>query len=284
MVKCENCGSSNPGDIKICLTCGLDLKKGLEKNNSLSILFDFAKPDEIENQIRDYFFKTLRFQVESELDPKGYRNYFDHYHSSDFYKKVDLRLPQITEEVLSIHAENGSSNLTQIENLVDRTLHSFLDYFIIVFCEPLHKMKLPEAILRYENVRKVSLDLKQMIFDFLDFDNEKDKIYTDFLKMPLVKLNNAKDVFLPIEEEESIIFICDQTVFGSCKEGYAMTDKALYWKPHFNDPGKVRFTEIKSINHEGEWITINDQFFNVNKTLNYKMTKLLQKIQSLNKQ
>ena len=284
MVKCDNCGSSNPVDIKICLSCGASLKSSVTTDDSFAITFDFLKPDEIENQIRDYFFKIMRFQVESELDTKGYRNYFDHYHKSEFYKKVDIRLLQLAEEVLAIHAENDPIALEKIENYVDQSLRAFLDYFIIVFCEPLHKMKLPESMLRYENVQNSSLDLKQMILDFLDFENEKDKVYFDFINMPLEKLNNAKEAFLSTANDEKIIFICDQTVFGSCKEGYAMSDKALYWKPHFNDPGRVSFKEIKSINLEAEWITINEQFFNVNRTLNYKMTKLLQKIQSLNKQ
>ena len=284
MVKCDNCGSSNPEDIKICLSCGSSLKSSVTKNDSLAIIFDFSAPDEIENQIRDYFFKIMRFQVESELDPKGYRNYFDHYHKSGFYKKVDIRLPQLAEEVLTIHAENDPIALRESENYVDQSLRTFLDYFIIVFCESLHKMKLPESMLRYENIQNSNFDLKQMILDFLDFENEKDKVYLDFISMPLEKLNNTKEAFLFTAKDEKIIFICDQTVFGSCKEGYAMSDKALYWKPHFNEPGKVNFEEIKSIILEAEWVTINEQFFNVNKTLNYKMTKLLQKIQSLNKQ
>ncbi len=283
-MKCSNCGSDNPEDIKICLSCGHDLKSvAVLVKDKLLFELDFDQPSILSNQIRDYFFKTLRFRIETELDPKGYRKYFDHFHSSGFYKKFDIRLQQLAEEVLTIHSQEPS-NLHKIDLLLDQTIESFIDYFVVFYCEPIHKLKLPEAILRYGNIQKEALDLGQMILDFLDFENEKDKVFTDFLNMPAGKLTNANEAFLFAEKEEKLYFICDQTVFGSCKEGFAMTDQALYWKAHFNEPGKVRFDDLEKVKKEGEWITINGQFFNVNKTMNYKMMKLLQKIQTLNKQ
>ena len=282
MVKCSNCGSFAEDDIKICLKCGRKLNAvDLNLNSHLHYNLDFSQPEEIQNEIRGYFFKIMRYRVENELDAKGYRNYFDHFHSSGFYKKFDLRSKQLVEEVISMNAENKPSSQHEIDSYLSQVLESFVDYFIIAFCKPLHRMLLPEAILRYGNVQKEKVDLGQMILEYLDFNNEKDKIYTDFLTMPVNKLKNAKEAFLFGEKDEKLFFICDQTVFKSCKEGFAMTDEALYWKPHFNEVGKVVYKEIKSVKREGEWITINEQFFNVNKSMNYKMMKLLQKLQNI---
>ena len=91
MKKCSKCGSDVQDDIKICLTCGhkIDAVDGI-LNDQLHYKLDFSKPEEIPNQIRDYFFRVMRYRVENELDGKGYRNYFDLFHSSGFYKKFDF--------------------------------------------------------------------------------------------------------------------------------------------------------------------------------------------------
>lgn len=281
MIICNNCGATNQEDVKICLTCGQSLKnESVLVKNHFGYDLDFNQPENLPGQIRDYFFKIMRFRIETELDPKGYRKYFDHFHSSGFYKKFDLKAARLTEEAVEIYSQNEPLRLEKIDRLLGKTFESLLDYFIVAYCEPLHKMKLPDAILRYENVSSETLDLGQIILDFLDLEHEHDKCYTDFLKLPANKLNNAKEAFLFSEKEEDLFLICDQTVFGSCKEGFALTDKALYWKAHFNEPGKVFYNEIAEIRREAEWITINGQFFNVNKTMNYKMILLLKKLKT----
>jgi len=282
MIKCNQCGATNREDIKICLTCGADHqpKRNISKDQ-LHFNLDFEQAENLPNQIRDYFFKTLRYRIENELDPKGYRQYFDHFHSSGFYKKFDIKAQQLAEKILMINNQNGLSKEQNIDKLLNQTLEAFIDYFIIVCCEPLHKLKLPEAILRYEKIQTKELNLEKMILDYLDFENKNEKVYTDFLRFSPIKMSNAKETFLFAEKGEDLFFICDQTVFGSCKEGFAMTDSAIYWKAHFNESGKVNYSELNNIKRDGEWLLINEQFFNVSKEMNYKMMKLLQKIRVL---
>ena len=283
MKKCNFCAANNPEDIKICLNCGRNLNSlGVDVLDGYQL--DFSDQDTLENQIRESFFKKLRYQVENELDTKAYRKYFDHFHASGFYKKFNIRSNQLAEEFMEIHEEQAFESIADIFQKLDQTLNEFVNFFIIVHCQPLHKMALPSAILRYETIVEKDLDLKKMIFDFLDFGREKDKVYDNFSVVPDNKLKNAKEAFLFIEDDEDLFFICDQTIFGSCKEGFAMTDKCLYWKAHFNEASKVAFKDLRNIEKEGEWIVVNGNFFNVNKTMNYKMMKLLQKLQSLNGQ
>ena len=71
------------------------------------------------------------------------------------------------------------------------------------------------------------------------------------------------------------MLIADQTIFGSCKEGFSLTEKGIYWKAHFEKANKVFFQEITSIKKEKDWITINGHFFNVSPSMNIKMMKLL---------
>jgi hypothetical protein len=282
MIECNHCHANNPEDIKICLACGQSFLNvdGIAKDK-LHNIFDFNEPENLVFQIRYYFFKILKCRIETELDANGYRKYFDHFHSTGFYKKFDTRVQRLSEQLMEIQNQNILQKAEKIDQLLNQVLQSFIDYFIIVYCEPLHKMKLPDAILRYENAQKESVDLKQMIFDYLDFENEKDRVYKDFLTLRTNKLENAKAAFLFSGKDEKLFFLCDQTVFGSCKEGFAMTDKALYWKAHFNEAEMVFFKELKNIKRESEWITINGLFFNVNRTINYKMLLLLKKLKTL---
>ena len=119
-----------------------------------------------------------------------------------------------------------------------------------------------------------------MIPDYLALDLEGEKVYTDFLKMPLDKLKNASKSFLFPEKDEKILFICDQSILGSCKEGFAMTEKALYWKAHLEKARAVDYRLLDEIKRTKEWISINGDFFNVSPSINLKMMKLLKKLRN----
>ena len=99
--------------------------------------------------------------------------------------------------------------------------------------------------------------------------------------MPVEKVKNAGKFFLFPEIEERILFICDQSAFGSCKEGFAMTDKALYWKAYLEKAKVVHYDNIRILEKAKNWITINGFFFNVNQGINVKLLKLLRKIDQL---
>ena len=155
-----------------------------------------------------------------------------------------------------------------------------LDYFIIRYCQDLNEIPLPEAILKYQDLSLEQIDLFEMIPDYLNFDQEEEKVFTDFLKMPLDKLKNASQSFLFPQKNEKILFICDQSLLGSCKEGFAMTEKALYWKAHLEKARVVQYNQLAKIERTKDWINVNDHFFNVNPSLNLKMMKLLKKLRS----
>jgi len=276
MIKCKNCGELNPEDIKICLVCSQSLEAAKASEQEFS--WELDQPELFTQQLRDHFFKMMKQRVEAELDPKGYRKYFDHFHASGFYKKFDARITQLIAEIAEEYPDGNALQLVKTDQSVNSTLNDLLDAFIVIYAEPLHKIKLPPAILNYNNFQNGSPDLRKMIFDFLDFDTKKDKVFIDDQPFPERKLENAKSSFLFCGKDEKLFFFSDQTVFGFCREGFAMTDQALYWKAHFNEAGKVFYTELDAIVRDSEWITINGRFFNVNMAMNYKMALLLKKI------
>jgi hypothetical protein len=99
--------------------------------------------------------------------------------------------------------------------------------------------------------------------------------------MPPRKVRNASQSFLFADPNERIFFICDQSILGSAKEGFAMTDQALYWRMPLQKAERVYYDKIESVKREKRWITVNDMFFNVSPTLNLKMLKLLKKLKRL---
>jgi hypothetical protein len=91
-------------------------------------------------------------------------------------------------------------------------------------------------------------------------------------------LANACRSFLAAEAKERVYFICDLSLRSNCREGFAMTDKALYWRSVLDKPRRVAYSDLKNVRVEKEWITINGHFFNANRSLNLKMCKLLKKL------
>ncbi|MCB0641187.1 MAG: hypothetical protein KDC44_06085, partial [Phaeodactylibacter sp.] len=127
-----------------------------------------------------------------------------------------------------------------------------------------------------------TVDLFQMCMDYLAFEQEpEESVFFNFLQMPVEKLRNAGKSFFFPEKDERIYFLCDQSLLGSLKEGYAMTEKAIYWKAPFEKPRKVLYSNLHNVVREKDWIRINDLFFNATLTLNVRMMKLLKKIHDL---
>ena len=94
------------------------------------------------------------------------------------------------------------------------------------------------------------IDIQKMALDFLALEEEQVPVYTDFIKMPVRKLRNASRSFLQPEPEEKIWFICDLSLFGNTKQGFAMTEQALYWKSGLQGKQKVFYHMLRSLRRE----------------------------------
>jgi len=135
--------------------------------------------------------------------------------------------------------------------------------------------------MKYHNAQATQINQYEMILDYLDLDNETELSYTNLMNIPFDKLANVSQSFLFPDKKEKIYFITDQSISGKGKHGFAMTDRAIYWKAHLQKPRKVLYSQLFNILRNQEWITINEYFFNVNPCMNVKMLKLLRRLKHI---
>ncbi len=275
-MECWNCHTTLPDNARFCMNCGA-------QQQEIPVLEEpdyFKLPDDIDHQLNEDFFAALHLQLEEEQNPELFEAYRERLYESGFRDTLKRRIDQLIEQFKELETHQSLSQEV-IEGLRDRIFDELLDYFIIHFCKDLNVIPLPEAILKYQNLKSDQVVLFQLVMDYLDFDREDETVYTDFLKMPVEKIKNASRFFLFPEKDERILMICDQSAFGSCKEGFALTDKGIYWKAYLEKARKVSYQQLRLIEPEQDWITINGFFFNVKRSINVKMMKLLRKIKQL---
>ena len=282
-IECPNCNNTNSAIEKFCINCGFNF--AIEKNNSPTYQsrypIDFKESQTISEQIKVYFFRFFKNKIREEQDLNRYEVYLKKLYTSEYGKSLEMRMQHLAEEAYSIHASQEDSIPQKVDQMLDKSFNSQLNHFITMFCKDINEFKIPEETLAYEEAKKSDIDLQTMILHFLELKNEKEIFYTDFILMPIQKLKNASQAFLFPGKDEKIMLIADQTIFGSCKEGFAMTEDGLYWKAHFENPQKVMYKDIYEVKKEKDWIAVNGLFFNVNPSVNVKMLKLLRKLQEI---
>ena len=283
VMDCPNCNTTNPTGSRFCTNCGFDFS--IEKTNPHTYhpkyLIDFSEAISISEQIKVYFFRFFKKKIREEQDINRYDEYLKKLYTSEYGKSLEMRMRHLAEESYSIHASQTTAIPQKVDRLLEKSFDNQLNHFLAIYCKDINEFEIPEETLAYEDARQGDIDLQTMILHFLDLDKEKETFYTDFILMPIGKLKNASQAFLFPDKNEKIMLIADQTIFGSCKEGFAMTEKGLYWKAHFENPHKVFYKDIREIKKEKDWISVNGLFFNVNPAVNVKMLKLLKKLSEL---
>lgn len=276
---CPACEKANPLASVFCHHCGFHFegRKGRTLVYEPRYFLNFD-PGTLTEQVKALFFKSLMGRVAEELDPDRYSEYVERFYQSKFHEIYTVRAEQIAGEVLERWERFGSESLADIDRQIEGSFEGLLDYFIIQYCPDLNGVLLPSAILKYEHARPGKTDLWQMISDFLDFDHEEEVFYFNFLAMPQELIANACKQFLKAEHREKVFFICDLSLKGNCKEGFALTDRGIYWRAPFDRAKQVYYPEISQVNKGKDWLTINGHFFTANPSLNLKLYKLLKKL------
>lgn len=321
MEACQTCNTLNPINAIYCIGCGESLssnakgksqqhnQKNNQKNNQKSGQKDTRKnqseastedkkldkdtyiykpiytititePSEMQEETKSYFFQALRTTVQAISDEKLYSKYVQVFYDSGFNFYFSQRQRQLIKDLQLIPRLYPNDIDYQIDLLVDNTFEALLDRFITTHTRELNNWQPPD-VTRWELVKKEDLDVEKMISDYLDIADDDSKHYINFISVPLPKLKNAHKSFLFAEKTERLLVLSDQTIFGSCKEGYAITNKGLYWKAFFNTPNRYFFEEFYDIRKEQDWININGQYFHVNPKMNYKLLKLLKKLRAV---
>lgn len=276
---CPACQGQSPIASVFCHHCGFHFEGKPLRQSLYEPVYplDF-EPDTITDQVRALFFRSLRQRVEEEHNVARYSDYVERFYQSKFREIYAVRAEQIAEDALIQWERFGQEALPDIDRRISTAFEGLLDYFVIQFCPDLNGVMLSSAILKYEKVQPGKTDLSAMIRDFLDFDREDELFHFNFISMPKALLENACKHFLFAERREKVWFICDLSLKENCKEGFAMTDKGIYWRAPFDKPRSVMYYELREIKKEKDWLTINGHFFNANPSLNLKLCKLLKKL------
>lgn len=308
MEACRACNTLNPMNAVYCIGCGESLRSDSSKNTSQDdkgystqdkfrqqkkskldkatyiykpiYTITLTEPLLMQEEIKSQFFQALRSTVETISDVKKYSEYVQTFYDSGFNFYFSQRRKQLIHDLQLIPKLYPNDIDYQIDTLVDNTFEALLDRFITTHTRALNDWQPPD-VTRWELVRKEDLDIEKMIFDYLDIDDSDEKHYLNFISVPLPKLKNAHKSFLFAEKTERLLVLSDQTIFGSCKEGYAITNKGLYWKAFFNNPNRYFFEELYDIRKVQDWMSINGQYFHVNEKMNFKLLKLFKKLRSI---
>jgi ribosomal protein L40E len=270
---CPQCGQINPTTARFCLDCGLSFQDPSPRPTSQ----DFSWS---EQKLADHFFAQLEVQIAEEQDKRNWNAYVERFHASDFKSLFERRIGQLARQTVDISRQSVRA-AEEIKQLVESELGNLADYFLIHTCADINRFVLPERILRYQNASLETVDLLSMIHDYLDWEQEEEPFYTDFLKMPVDLLRNASQSFLHAQKSERLLVLCDLSLLSNLKEGFAFTDRSFYWKAPMQKAHQQSYLELKNISKHADWITINNQFFHANPSLDIKMLKLLRKLQVL---
>lgn len=288
-INCAQCFQENLEDAQFCVNCGSaigEIPTDYQTTNNESTYdpiypLDFKNVKDLGGTIRQHFVVELDARIQSTHNPNHKEAYLNHLMRSDFQEIFTLRTNQLAEEAYTIHTKQQPTVDQEVDGMLSNAFEGLLDFFFIKYCQDINETPIPEAVLKYEGASFKEVNLLQLVKDYLDPEEEGIDTYTDFLKMPLQKLQNAGRYYLFPDKDEKILMICDQTVFGSCKEGFALTEAALYWKAHFKSAQKIYYKDIKELENMGDHILIDGQFFNADARLNMKMIYLLNRLKRM---
>lgn len=312
MEACQACSTLNPLDAMYCIGCGESLgisKEGREKhhhkksdkkeqkgNKTKTSTDEKMSKDTyvytpiytvsltelviLEEELKGYFFQSLRTMVKEISDEKKYSKYVQAFYDSGFNYYFAQRQQQLIKDLQRIPSLYPNDIDYQVDLLIDNTFEALLDRFSTAHTRALNEWQPPD-VTRWELVKKQDINVEKMVLDYLDVAPDDEKHFTNFITMPVMKLKNAWKSFLFAGQAEIPLVISDQTVFGSCKDGYALTNRGIYWKAFFNTPNRFYFDELYDIRKEQDWVSINGQYFHINPKMNYKILKLLKKLRAV---
>ena len=176
---------------------------------------------------------------------------------------------------------NGRPPGGRIARRKERVMGELIEYFIVESAAGLHDGRFPQKLLRYQGAEWEKVNLFNLVMDYLDFRAVSEQVYTDFGSIPPKVLKRATENYLRTSKDERLFFICDQSLFGSGKQGFAMTDAAIYWKNVLQPAGAVTYTTLRSIKLKDGHLLLDGQYFDAGPGLNLQLALLLDKLRRL---
>jgi hypothetical protein len=284
LVACGHCQKKNPADAALCYSCVQPLGTyDLSAHREQPFLnLSFRREDILEDELKNLFFHLLKQTVEV-IAPERYSRYLEQFYFSNFNRTVDLRARQLAAEYFEKANKQHPPSIVMMEKELENAIEAIVQTHLVLNCRDINPVLLPDGMLRHERTHRGTLRnvgvLRNMIFDYLDFQNERKKPVTDFIAMPEEKLKNASIRFLHAAMDEQVFFLWDDSLFGNnFREGFGMTEFGLYWKAPMDKPRRVYYHNIEHLTRQKDHITINGMYFHVNNAMDTKMLFLLAKL------
>ena len=270
---CPNCRTENPLDARYCAACGYKLFERSQSPDAGREVTPVEPPEleplptlaDLQERFRREFEERVR-EVGGKL-----RAFQQRAVDSDFLETAENRFEQLLLEGSRRTAADRRRHL-------DRSFADLLDYFFVETAADLAAVTPPAAALTYQDTPLRADNFKKIIQEFLQLDQEKEQHFTDLVRIPEQKLRNARRAFFEVAAEERPLLLFDNSLTGSLRRGFGMTDRALYWKQHFQSAQRVAYSELDTVRAEGRPLKVNGRFFDANRRVNLRMLYLLRKI------
>jgi Double zinc ribbon len=280
--ECASCKTMNPADVAFCYKCGAPngAMPLIPYTQTLMSKYDFEVKTRFVEQIKALFFEELK-RLGGYIHPKMIDEYLSLCYTKGYTETVELRANQLADIYAEQFYKTTTPSVLKLEKELETAVSYLALYHITYNCKEVNPFVIPEKVLRYEKVFREKLNLAQMIADYMDWNNEKERVYSNFALMPAETLENATKNYLYTAKNEVPFFISDPSFWGKGKEGFAMTPFALYWKDASKKPEKVFYHHLAKLEHSKDWIKINTRYFNISPSINAKMLLLLDKLRAI---
>jgi hypothetical protein len=289
MKNCSQCQIALSEDAQFCPACGSKQSSSTYASYKVKYPLDFGETVRLPFQLRTFFLKALKNHLEAEGKGRSFDELVNRFYDSPFLKHFDATAMDMAEQSYLFHSDSSPDAEWEVDMYLDKQFEILINHFVsedgipinnnLTFggTSPVTENALPQTS-RGASSGLVEPARKNLVLETLQLNEEQEKWYTDLATMSKQKLQNALDFFLFTTPDEQIFLICDQTIFGSCREGFALTDRAIYWRAHFNKAQQIHYKDIESLELSKEWLVINGQYFNATPAVNVKMMHLLKKL------
>ncbi len=279
---CPNCGETVPETARFCPNCGHRLEEDVME------LQDVAPDPPTEQEpepppptltvadLRTAFEDRLGERLTAYFEADRLPDYLAVYRNDETFRQIrDVSLRSLTDYL------NRELVPSRAQRRRDNVLAGLVEYFVVETAGELHPGMLPQHLLRYQSVDWKTVDLFKLVMDYLDLDQTTETVYTDFITTPAKVLRNATRSYLGAGKDERLLLICDQSLLGSGKQGFALTDSALYWKNVLQPAGVVTYTTLQRVEVRGAHLLLDSQYFDAGPRLNLRVAVLLDKLRRM---
>lgn len=284
-ITCAQCGTDNPATARYCVQCGHALQSAVEEQLPAPAA-RYGSRDQERKLVHTAFNAILRDKVNTYFrgDKELYDRYLTRYYETDDFRQLlELRAQQMVQVLLE---EGRVIDSSTVRDEYGRELEQLVHTFLFKYARSLNPIDIPEAVLKYQTQSWEEVDLERMALDYLQLDEEPlEVIYPGDMIAPdertARRMRNAYKSWLSIQldnPDDRLFFVVDLTLRQSLKEGFAMTDRGLWWKAPFNKQQTALFLPLRDVKRVNDWITINGSYFHVSKSINLKMLLFLKQI------